>query len=223
MKNPSKLLIPAIALAAACYPGLVQGQANGNPARAQTFDYAWTFALGDHPGASATDYDDRSWRKLDLPHDWSIEGKPDRANPTAGAGGYYPAGVAWYRKTLAVPSSWRGKRVSIYFEGVYGIAEVFINGESLGTHPYGYTAFSHDLTPHLTYGGRNVLAVRVDNSRQPNSRWYSGSGVYRHVWLVVTEPVHIGQWGVAITTPEHRPASRPRRPVLLGGGSGRTG
>ncbi|MGA9120353.1 MAG: glycoside hydrolase family 2 TIM barrel-domain containing protein [Bacteroidota bacterium] len=177
-------------------------KAQENIERKQRFDEDWRFLLGDSPTASARDVDDREWRTLDLPHDWSIEGSPNPKNPTGGGGGYFPAGIGWYRKTFTVPSSWKGKCVSIYFEGVYMNSEVFLNGKSLGVHPYGYTAFSYDLSPSLDFHNANVLSVRVDNSRQPNCRWYSGSGIYRHVWLVVTDPVHVANWGVGITTPE---------------------
>jgi beta-galactosidase len=111
-------------------------------------------------------------------------------------------GVAWYRKTFKVPEEWKGKNVSIYFEGVYMNSEIFINGVSLGTYPYGYSSFSFNFSPHLAFGQENVIAVRVDNSQHRNSRWYSGSGIYRHVWMMVTDAVHIANWGVAITTPD---------------------
>ena len=119
-----------------------------------------------------------------------------------GAGGYFPAGIGWYRKKFDVPPAWKGKYISIYFEGVYMNSEVFINGKSLGVHPYGYTTFSYDLTPYLDFGRGNVLSVKVDNSKQINCRWYSGSGIYRHVWMIVTNPVHVATWGVNITTPQ---------------------
>jgi beta-galactosidase len=170
--------------------------------RKQLFDSNWKFILGDTLTARANDFDDQNWRNLDLPHDWSIEGKVDPKNPTGGAGGYFPAGIGWYRKTFKVPPVWKGKRVSIYFEGVYMNSEVFINGKSLGMHPYGYTAFSYELTPYLDFSKENVLSVRVDNSQQMNCRWYSGSGIYRHVWMIVTDPLHVANWGLAITTPE---------------------
>ncbi|HQV31352.1 MAG TPA: glycoside hydrolase family 2 TIM barrel-domain containing protein [Calditrichia bacterium] len=162
----------------------------------------WQFAPGDSPAAKSPDFDDSNWRTLDLPHDWSIEGTVNPANPSGNDGGYFPTGVGWYRKTFAVPETWNGQKISLYFEGVYMNAEVFVNGESLGTHPYGYTAFICDLTPHLKPGKKNLIAVRVDNSRQKNCRWYSGSGIYRHVWLVVTGPLHFDHWGVGISTPE---------------------
>ena len=177
-------------------------KAQENIQRKQLFDYNWKFFLGDSPSAGTKDFDDKSWRHLDLPHDWSIEGKLDPKNPMGGAGGYFPAGIGWYRKKFNVPSAWKGKCISIYFEGVYMNSEVFINGKSLGVHPYGYTTFSYDLTPYLDFDRENVLSVKVDNSKQINCRWYSGSGIYRHVWMIVTNPVHIAKWGVNITTPQ---------------------
>lgn len=173
--------------------------------RKQVFDHDWKFFLGDSVNASTKSFNDNNWRNLDLPHDWSIEGKIEKANPTGGAGGFFPAGIGWYRKTFNVPTTWKNKQVTIYFEGVYMNAEVFINGTSLGVHPYGYTGFMYDLTPYLEKGKTNVIAVRVNNAQQPNSRWYSGSGIYRHVWLMVTNPVHIANWGTAVTTPSVTP------------------
>ncbi|MBB6130662.1 glycoside hydrolase family 2 TIM barrel-domain containing protein [Mucilaginibacter lappiensis] len=170
--------------------------------RKQLFDYQWKFFQGDTASAKSKDFNDMGWRSLDLPHDWSIEGKINPKNPTGGAGGYFPAGIGWYRKTFKVPGEWKGKKVSIYFEGVYMNSEVFINGKSLGIYPYGYSSFSYDLSPYLDFNNENVIAVRVDNSQQVNSRWYSGSGIYRHVWMNVTDAVHIANWGVAITTPD---------------------
>jgi beta-galactosidase len=170
--------------------------------RRELFDNNWKFALGDYPSANKIDFDDKIWREINLPHDWSIQREIDKNNPTGQAGGYFPAGIGWYRKNFIVPSSWQGKKVSIYFEGVYMNSEVFINGRSLGVHPYGYTSFCYDLTPFLNYNKENIIAVRVDNSQQINSRWYSGSGIYRHVWLFVTNPIHFSQWVTVITTPE---------------------
>lgn len=167
----------------------------------QLLDHDWKFLLGDPAGAEAAAFNASAWRTLDLPHDWSIEGHIDAKNPAGGSGGYFPTGVGWYRRGLTAPASWTGKRVSIEFEGVYMNASVYINGHDLGMHPYGYTSFFHDLTDYLKPGA-NVLAVRVDQSKQRNSRWYSGSGIYRHVWLNVTDPVHVAPWGVSITTPE---------------------
>lgn len=179
--------------------------AQTNPDRKQLLDHNWKFFLGDTVAASSAIFDDAAWRNLDLPHDWSIEGKISPKSPTKGAGGYSPAGIGWYRKTFTAPEEWQDRIISIYFEGVYMNSEVFVNGKSLGVHPYGYTSFSYDLTPYLDFGKANVIAVRVDNSKQLNSRWYSGSGIYRHVWMIVTNPVHVAHWGVAVTTPDVSP------------------
>lgn len=164
-------------------------------------DSGWRFFKGDAPGAEKADFKDGDWRKLDIPHDWSIEGPFDENNPTGGSGGYLPTGIGWYRKHFKIPEQYKGKKVSIEFDGVYMNSDVWINGNHLGNHPYGYTSFDYDMTPYLNYGGKeNILAVRVDNSKQPNTRWYSGSGIYRHVWLLVTDKLHIGHWGTFVTT-----------------------
>jgi len=200
MTKHINFLTIAILLIAGCILGIDQKQENIG--RKLLFDHNWKFISGDYLAASTNDYNDNNWRNIDLPHDWSIEGKLDPNNSTGGGGGYFPAGIGWYRKKLYVPSAWAGKSVSIYFEGVYMNSEVYINGKSLGVHPYGYTSFYYDLTPYLNFDKENIISVRVDNSQQTNCRWYSGSGIYRHVWLLVTYPIHIGHWGVAITTPE---------------------
>ena len=170
--------------------------------RKQRFNLDWRFSLGDSPDYSVVDFNDNSWRKLSLPHDWSIEGKSEKENVSGGDGGFYPMGTGWYRKTFSAPSEWKEQKIAIYFEGVYMNAEVFVNGKSVGLQPYGYTSFEFDLTPYLKFGQKNVLAVKVDNSQQKNCRWYSGSGIYRNVWLTVRNPVHIKNWGVAVTTLE---------------------
>jgi beta-galactosidase len=170
-------------------------------------DAGWKFLLGDANGAEAVSFADAWWRTVDLPHDWSIESKPEKDNPSGSGEGFFPGGIGWYRKTFHAPADWKGKRVSVEFDGVYRDATVYLNGHKLGTHPYGYTAFTFDLTQELNFAGTNVLAVRVDNSAQPNSRWYSGSGIYRHVRVVVTEPLHVAHWGVFVTTAEATSAS----------------
>lgn len=167
--------------------------------RRQDFTADWTFHLGDDSAASRPDYDDTAWRILNLPHDWAIEGEFSRDNPSGTVGGALPGGIGWYRKTFTVDKADEGKRLYIDFDGVYMNSEVFINGHSLGVRPYGYVSFSYDLTPHIKWGGKNVVAVRVDNAEQPNSRWYSGCGIYRNVWLTKLNPVHIAQWGTFIT------------------------
>ena len=196
----SRLITLAISLFVIFISG--NAQKNASIERNQLFDYDWKFNLNDNAIFSKSDYKDSFWRTLDLPHDWSIEGKIELSNPTKGAGGYFPAGVGWYRKSFHVPADWTGKHVSVYFEGVYMNSEVFVNGKSVGVHPYGYTSFDYDLTSFLRFGKENVIAVRVDNSQQINCRWYTGSGIYRHVWLNVTNPVHVAHWGTYITTPE---------------------
>lgn len=168
----------------------------------QNLDRAWRFHLGDPQWGHGKPGDDSTWRLVDLPHDWSIE-LPRRAeNPCGVSGGFFEMGRAWYRKTIVAPAEWAGKHVSLEFEGVYMNAEVRINEHYLGRHPYGYTSFHFDLTPYLKIGAENVISVCVDNSHQMNSRWYSGSGIYRHVWLAVNEPVHVARWGTYVTTPQ---------------------
>ena len=173
-----------------------------NARETENFNPGWRFALNIDEGQdlTATDYDDSSWRKLDLPHDWAIEGDFDEHNPSGTGGGALPGGIGWYRKTFKVSKKDQGKSIRIEFDGVYMNSSVWINGHLLGTRPYGYISFSYDLTPYINWGGKNVIAVRVDNSDQPNSRWYSGCGIYRDVRIVKTDPVHIAQWGTYITT-----------------------
>ncbi len=165
-------------------------------------DGGWRFHRGDVPGAEATAFDDAGWAAVTLPHDWSIAGPVDAAAPAAGHGGYFPTGAGWYRLRLAAPEAWAGRRVEIEFEGAAMGAELWLNGMPLGRWAYGYTPFRFDLTPQLRPGADNVLAVRVDNSAQPNSRWYSGSGLYRPVRLRVTDPVHVPEGGLWVTTEE---------------------
>jgi beta-galactosidase len=170
-------------------------------ARVESFDFGWRFSRDDIAEAQSSSFGDAAWLSVDLPHDWSILGPYSKDEPSGGSGGYLPTGIGWYRKTFALPSSYRAKRVFIQFDGVYQRSEVWINGVSLGMRPYGYISFAYDLTPHLRFGGpANSLAVRVDNSLQPNSRWYSGSGINRHTWLVTVNPVHVALWGVCVRT-----------------------
>ena len=158
-----------------------------HPDRKSSFDQQWKFCKGDTEGAQSPDFKDGGWRTLDLPHDWSIEGPFSEDAPAAGTGAYLPTGIGWYRKQFTLPATTRGKRVVLQFDGVYQRSEVWINGTSLGMRPYGFTTFSYDLTPHLKPAGKsNQIAVRVDNSLQPNCRWYTGSGIYRHTWLIIT-------------------------------------
>jgi beta-galactosidase len=173
-----------------------------------SFNKDWKFTLGEMPGAEKANFDDNSWRNLNLPHDWSIEGKFDQNNPAGTGGGALPGGLGWYRKTFTLPASDKDKNVFIDFDGVYRKSEVWINGHSLGMRPNGYISFRYDLGPYLKYDGeKNVIAIRVDNSQQPNSRWYSGSGIYRNVWLVTTGKLFVDHWGTYITTPKIDPQS----------------
>jgi beta-galactosidase len=166
------------------------------------FDDGWRFARGDPAGAESRTFDDAQWESVDLPHDWSIAGPIAADNSTGSPRGFFPAGTGWYRKEFVAPDEWLGKKVTIAFDGVYMLSDVWVNGHKLGTHPYGHTPFTYDLTPHLNLGGTNTIAVRVDNSRQMNSRWYSGSGIYRHVRLDVRDPLHIAQYGTFVRTEE---------------------
>ena len=169
-----------------------------------SFDEGWLFLKNDAKGAEATSFNDADWRKVNVPHDWSIEGPYNRDNKTGRGGGYLPAGVGWYRKYFDVPGSYKSKKVFMEFDGVMANSDVWINGFHLGKRPYGYISFEYDLTGHLNFekGNKNVIAVRADNSLQPASRYYTGAGIYRHVRLKVMSPVHIAHWGTYITTPE---------------------
>jgi beta-galactosidase len=167
-----------------------------------SFDDNWKFYSGDVAGAEKADFNDQAWKGINIPHDWSIEGKFDKDNPASPGGGALPGGIGWYRKTFTMPTQAKGKKVFIDFDGIYRNGEVWINGHYLGIRPNGYISYRYDLTPYLTYGAdNNVIAVKVDNSKQPNSRWYSGSGIYRNVWLVTTDNIYVGQWGTFISTP----------------------
>ena len=190
------------AVAAALDPGAgAAPQPASPPARIrESFDFDWKFFSGDAPGAQQPGFADAAWRSLDVPHDWSIEGPFTQDAKSSGSGGYAPTGIGWYRKRFRLPPAFTGRVVRIEFDGVYQNSEVWINGRYLGKRPFGYISFAYDLTPHLT-AGENLVAVKVDNSRQPGSRWYSGSGIYRHTWLVAVNEVHIPQWGTCITTP----------------------
>ena len=162
------------------------------------FDKGWRFALADSVQMSALDYNDSKWHTLNVPHDWAIEGDFSASAPSGNSGGALPGGIGWYRKTVTVDNADKGKMMYIDFDGVYMNAKVWINGTLLGQRPYGYSSFRYDLTPYIIYGGKNVVAVRVDNSDQPNSRWYSGCGIYRHVWLNKTARIHVAHWGTHV-------------------------
>lgn len=165
------------------------------------FTENWKFVLGDPQDAYQPQFDDKEWRTLNLPHDWSIEADFSLSNPATPGGGALPGGIGWYRKEFSVTQSDKEKNIYIDFDGIYWNSKVWINGHLLGERPNGYISFRYDLTPYLKYGEKNVIAVRVDNSKQPNSRWYSGSGIYRNVWLVKVNPIHVDHWGTFVSTP----------------------
>jgi beta-galactosidase len=186
--------------------------------RAVSLDEGWKFALvnpagitdptGAYAGAADAAYDDSGWRSVDVPHDWSIELAPTAGPGTSSGTGFLQGGLGWYRRTFTLPPALTGKRLSVEFDGVYMDSSVYLNGQLLGSHPYGYTGFSFDLTAAHTDGVTpNVLAVQVRN-QLPSSRWYSGSGIYRDVRLVITDPLHVARWGTAVTTPD-LPATLP--------------
>ncbi|OIR01150.1 beta-galactosidase BoGH2A precursor [mine drainage metagenome] len=167
-----------------------------------SFNKDWKFKLVDDSTAKNISFDDSKWRTLNLPHDWSIEFPFDSTSPTGNGGGALRGGLAWYRKTFTVSETNQSKNIFIDFDGVYKNSEVWINGHYLGKRPNGYISFEYELTPYLKFGSeKNVIAVKVDNSKQPNSRWYSGSGIYRNVWLVSKEKISVDHWGTFITTP----------------------
>lgn len=167
----------------------------------QSFDKDWLFVLADSAGMQNSEYADGHWRRLNLPHDWAIEGDFSPSNPSGASGGALPGGIGWYRKHFSLSPDEKYDRFTITFDGVYMNSTVYINGHKLGTRPYGYSTFEYDLTPYIYKKGDNVIAVKVDNSDQPNSRWYSGCGIYRHVWLTKTlKKAYIPQWGQYVAT-----------------------
>ncbi len=172
-------------------------------AKSINFNQNWLFTLGDIDKGEKISTDDSKWRVLNLPHDWSIEGEFSKDNPASPEGGALPGGIGWYRKTFTLPEGDKSKQVSVEFDGVYQKSDVWINGHHLGFRPNGYISFQYNLTAYLKYGNqKNVIAVKVDNSKQPNSRWYSGSGIYRNVWLIKTNKIAVDHWGTFVTTPK---------------------
>ena len=169
--------------------------------RSTLFNQNWKFFKGDPAGASETNFNDSSWRVLNLPHDWSIE--DDFTVEGEAESGFLLGGTGWYRKHFVVPEKFNGKDFTLNFDGVYMNAEVYVNGKKLGSHNYGYTAFAFDITDELICDGitENVISVKVSNPT-PSSRWYSGSGIYRDVTLSVTDPIHVGYLGTTVTTPK---------------------
>lgn len=165
----------------------------------QLFNGGWQFHKGDIPTGETNNSDTIQWRKVNLPHDWSIEGP--FSQEWASATGYLPGGIGWYKKTFTVPANWSTKNIFIYFDGVYKNSTVWLNGHYLGNRPNGFIAFEYELTKHLNFNGTNTLTVKVDHTEFADARWYTGSGIYRNVYLHVKEPVHIATWGVQFSTP----------------------
>ncbi|PWT89885.1 MAG: glycoside hydrolase family 2 [Blastocatellia bacterium] len=186
-------------------PTHAQNESSITPRSTVLFDSNWRFHRGGAQGAESADFDDSKWRELDLPHDWSIEDLPGTNSPfdpnaiSQVNGGFTTGGTGWYRKAFTISNAQDGKRIVVQFDGVYMNAEIWLNGQWVGTHPYGYTSFWFDLTDKVKRNAANVLAVKVRNEGE-NSRWYSGSGIYRHVWLKTLDPTHIAQWGTYITS-----------------------
>ncbi len=205
--NFSKFFLLAFVTVVLCGLNLSATKAEENPRQKILFDFDWKFLRDDVENAQKSDFDDSEWRTLNVPHDWSVEDIPGTDSPIDSAAiggintGYYVGGTGWYRKTFEVSENWSGKKISVYFEGVYMNADVWLNGTHLGKHPYGYTAFEYNISELVKFGKENTIAVQVKNEGR-NSRWYTGSGIYRHVWMNVTEPVCVKTWGVSITTPE---------------------
>ncbi|MFD8496405.1 glycoside hydrolase family 2 TIM barrel-domain containing protein [Amycolatopsis sp. NPDC059657] len=189
------------------------------------FDPGWLFNYGDASGAGGASYNDGGWRKLSVPHDWSIEGRTPPSNPfsqsapSTGRGGYLPSGIGWYRKHFSLGALPAGRKVFLEFDGVMANASVYVNGTLIGTHPYGYTGFRYDITAAAKFGGAdNVVAVKTDTTSQPASRYYTGAGIHRDVRLIATDPVHVGQWATRVTTPGNNTV-RAETTVVNEGGS----
>ncbi|MEP5341943.1 MAG: glycoside hydrolase family 2 TIM barrel-domain containing protein [Algibacter sp.] len=196
-KTFSKIYLIFIALA---FLACNNNNENSNRQKVK-FDFNWKFLKGDFPEASKTTFDDANWQNVDVPHDWSIAGPFLKSNPSGNVGAYAPNGIGWYRKEFTLNKTDSDSEISIEFGGVYMNSEVWINGHYLGKRPFGYISFNYDLTPFLNFDGDNMLSVRVDNSKEPSARWFTGSGIYRHVWLIKTNKVHVSRHGVYVTTP----------------------
>jgi len=197
MKLPKILLMASLACFFAFFPFC----SPASPARfTEDFDANWLFRKGDFASTMMPAFDDSNWRKLNVPHDWSIEG-PFSTEFSSG-NGFVPGGIGWYRKHFQLDEAQKTKSVSIEFDGIYDNSEVWINGQFVGARPFGFIGFEYDLTPYLKWNSDNVVAVRVDHSRYADSRFYTGSGIYRNVRLVITEPLRIAHWGTSVTTPE---------------------
>jgi beta-galactosidase len=200
--TPCRLLFLGWLFAVATTGVGICGAATEGPRTRLRLSEDWAFHLGEASGAENPFFDDSKWRRLDVPHDWSIEQPYDPKMPGGSSVGYLPGGIGWYRKSFTLPESDKGKEIVIDFDGVYMDSQVWINGHLLGKRPNGYVGFRYDLTPYLKYGSEpNHIAVRA-NVEPSGSRWYPGAGIYRNVWLVKMNPIHVAHWGTAVTTPE---------------------
>src|SRR6266567_748418 len=166
-----------------------------------SLDDGWRFYKGDAKGAESPEFDDSQWSTVRLPHDWAIEGPFDpKLNPHTGA---LPiSGTGWYRKTFLLPEDAHGRYFTVVFDGAMSNADVWLNGHELGKRPYGYSSFAFDLTPYLHYGSQSNLIAVCLAPEEHSSRWYPGAGIYRNVWLDITGPVHVAEWGTYVTTPQ---------------------
>lgn len=202
MKKKYVIIIYRMTILFVLFISACNGKNENSPRIDLSFDEEWLFYRGDIPGADGADFSAEGWKKVNVPHDWAIAGPFDMTNPSSNRGAYLPGGIGWYRKAFNIPNHWRGRKVLIEFGGIYMNSEVWINDHYLGKRPYGYMTFEYDLTAYLNYGNKsNHIAIRVDNEKQPSSRWYTGSGIYRHVKLRVLNPVHIPTWGTYVYTP----------------------
>ncbi|MBG0858365.1 MAG: DUF4982 domain-containing protein [Bacteroidales bacterium] len=198
MKTGDSLRVWLLTALAVLICGQLSAKTSGR--NIQNFNFDWKFHKGDIAGGQNIGLDDSDWRQLDLPHDWSIEGPFSSENSSCT--GYLPGGIGWYRKAFIIPKSEKGRLIYISFDGIYNNSEVWINGAYLGKRPNGYISFQYDLTPYIKFGQQNLIAVKVDHSLAADSRWYTGSGIYRSVNLLTMNQVHIKQWGVYYTTPQ---------------------
>lgn len=189
-----KIIRNLAVLAVSTYMGIHNLYAQLGFGAAERVNSDWGFHLGDIEGQAGAEKNRAGWQQVSLPHDWGV--KYPLSPTLASATGYLPGGIGWYRKQLTIPAEDRGKKIFLYFEGVYNRSEVFINGKSVGKRPNGYVSFSYDITPYIEFGKENTIAVKVDHSKSADSRWYTGSGIYRDVWLVKANALHIDQWGV---------------------------
>lgn len=198
----AQFLLLTLALLCGCVGFAPQAQGRASR-QLRPFDAGWRFFQGDLPGAEQPSFNDNDWRTVSLPHDWAIAGPFNANNPTGGVGAFLPSGVVWYRKHFVVPAAYKHRRIFIEFAGVMANSDVWLNGILLGHRPYGYVSFRYEISGLTHFGGsaQNVVAVRCDTSKQPASRWYEGGGIYRHVRLLVTGPVHVAQWATFVSTP----------------------